>query len=62
MSVNTAMYLGMRRVCDGQDWSELWVPGMIAGTMAQSLAGRAKVAEEMGTQRGPAPLSEADEE
>jgi hypothetical protein len=48
MSVATAIYMAMRRVCDGQDWSELWMPGMIAGTMAQSLAGRAKVAQEIG--------------
>jgi len=62
MSVCTAIYLGMRRVCDGQDWSELWVPGMIAGTMAQSMSGRAKVAQELGTQRGPGPIAEVDDE
>ena len=62
ISVCTAVYLGMRKVCDGQDWSELWVPGMIAGTMTQSLAGRAQVAQEMGTQRGSAPVTEAEDD
>lgn len=62
MSVCTAIYLGMRRICDGQDWAEIWVPGMIAGTMSQALAGRAMVAQEMGTARAPIPPIEADDE
>lgn len=32
----TVMYLLMRRVCDGQDESDLWVPGAVAGTMNQT--------------------------
>lgn len=31
----TALFLAMRRVCDGQELSELWQPGMIAGTLAE---------------------------
>ncbi len=33
-SVSTAMYLVLRRVNDDQDMSEIWMPGMIDGTMA----------------------------
>lgn len=52
----TGVYLGMRRVCDGQDWAELWVPGMIPGTMAQTMDARAKIAAAAGV-----PQSELDE-
>ena len=62
VSVSTALYLGMRRVCDGQDWAELWMPGMIAGTMATSLAGRATVVQDMGSAQPTPPPAEADEE
>lgn len=31
----TALFLAMRRVCDGQELSELWQPGMVGGTMAE---------------------------
>ncbi len=61
ISACTALYLAMRRVCDGQDWAELWTPGMIAGTMAQALSGRARIAADMGLQRQPLP-EEADDE
>jgi hypothetical protein len=43
-ALHTVLYLALRRLCDGQDFAELWVPGMIAGTMAVSLEGRARVA------------------
>jgi len=62
ISACTAVYLGMRQICDGQDWAELWIPGLIPGTMAQSLEGRAKVAqEESVASSGPAP-EDLDEE
>lgn len=32
----TALFLVMRRVCDGQEISELWSPGMVPGTTAPS--------------------------
>ncbi|HMN42197.1 MAG TPA: hypothetical protein PKE29_15235 [Phycisphaerales bacterium] len=31
---STILYLAMRRVVDGQDVHEIWMPGMVAGTMA----------------------------
>lgn len=30
----TVLYLLLRRVCDGQDVGDLWMPGMVAGTLA----------------------------
>lgn len=36
----TALFLVMRRVCDGQEISELWSPGMVAGTVVESIHGR----------------------
>lgn len=33
-TASTIVYLLMRRVCDGQDISEIWRPGMIPGTQA----------------------------
>lgn len=30
----TLLYLGMRRLCDGQEMGELWQPGMVPGTYA----------------------------
>jgi uncharacterized membrane protein YesL len=32
----TALFLVMRRVCDGQEISELWSPGMVEGTTSPS--------------------------
>jgi hypothetical protein len=32
----------MRRVCDGQDVGEIWMPGMIEGTMAMTMESRVK--------------------
>lgn len=32
------IYLLMRQLCDGQDQNELWVPGMVEGTMAPGAA------------------------
>lgn len=63
---STIVYLLMRKVCDGQDVAELWMPGMVEGTMAESMRGRAEVA---GTAvnataggAGGAPPGEADSE
>lgn len=42
------IYLLMRQLCDGQDQHELWVPGMVEGTMAPGAAAR----------QGPEPPSE----
>jgi hypothetical protein len=44
MSVVTVVYLAIRRVCDGQDISEIWWPGAIEKSMAESMAARAKAA------------------
>ncbi len=41
---STVLYLLMRRVCDGQDTGELWMPGMIEGTMAATMEARVKAA------------------
>jgi hypothetical protein len=40
-SASTIVYLLIRQVADGQDWGELWMPGMIEGTMAESMRARA---------------------
>lgn len=57
-SAGTMMYMAMRSVCDGQDLAELWTPGSVEATMADSLAGRgeitAKAEEKPGPQAGPA--------
>src|SRR5690606_13881583 len=62
VAVCTLLYLGMRRVCDGQDMADLWTPEMIPGTMAVSLEGRAKAAAEAGVTppAAGAGLEEAD--
>jgi hypothetical protein len=41
---STLVYLLMRRVCDGQDIAELWMPGVVEEGMAESMRGRAEVA------------------
>ena len=41
VACKTIVYLSMRRICDGQDMAEIWVPGEIEGMMKSSLAGRA---------------------
>jgi hypothetical protein len=56
VALHTVLYLALRRLCDGQDFAELWVPGMIAGTMAVSLEGRARVA----AATAPPPGEQAD--
>lgn len=38
---STGLFLAMRRVCDGQEFSELWSEGMVEGTLAESAAVRA---------------------
>lgn len=40
-SASTVLYLLVRQIHDGQDWAELWMPGMIEGTMAQAMQARA---------------------
>jgi len=35
----TVLYLLLRRVCDGQDVGDLWMPGMVAGTLTHDAAG-----------------------
>lgn len=42
MAISTTIYLIVRRINDGQDVAEIWMPGMIEGTMAESLAARAQ--------------------
>lgn len=42
---STGLFLAMRRVCDGQEFSELWSPGMIDGTQAESVTPRAGAGE-----------------
>lgn len=58
MSVSTAVYLAMRRVCDGQDIAELWMPGMVPGAMAQVLEGRSATIAAMGISAGSGPAGE----
>jgi hypothetical protein len=36
----TGLFLAMRRACDGQEFSELWTPGMVDGTVAESSQAR----------------------
>lgn len=55
----TVVYLAIRRVCDGQDTAELWMPGMIEGVMAESLRGRAEAA---GTQGSAGAVGDSAEE
>lgn len=43
-SAATALFLVMRRICDGQDISELWSPGMVEGTVVESLQARGPAA------------------
>ncbi len=63
---STMMYLLLRQVHDGQDLSEVWVPGLVEGTMAQSLraraeAGSAEASGRLGAARG-GPTSADDEQ
>jgi hypothetical protein len=44
VSVMTVVYLAIRRVCDGQDITEIWWPGAIERSMAESMAARAQAA------------------
>ncbi len=61
MAVQTAVYLGIRRTCDGQDFADIWQPGMIPGTMSDAMAGRGKVAESLGVaDKGVSLKEEAD--
>jgi hypothetical protein len=53
---STILYLAMRRVVDGQDVHEVWMPGMVEGTMAQVGAGKAEV----GKAAPSAPVAKAD--
>lgn len=63
---STMMYLLLRQVHDGQDLTEVWVPGLIEGTMAQSLraraeAGSAESSGRLGAEPG-GPTSAEDEQ
>lgn len=49
VAADTVVYLAIRRVADGQDIAELWIPGMVESNMAQAMAGRARAAAEQGT-------------
>lgn len=40
-SASSVLYLLIRQVHDGQDASDLWMPGMVEGTMAEALRARA---------------------
>ena len=35
---STVLYLAMRRLVDGQDLHEIWMPGMVEGTQARATA------------------------
>lgn len=64
MACTTVVYLAIRRICDGQDTAELWVPGMIEGVMQETLKGRAQVSAAAGVPAAPPddlPADEADE-
>jgi len=61
MSCTTVVYLAIRRICDGQDTAELWVPGMIEGVMQESLKGRAQVAAAAGMPPSAADLPPDDD-
>jgi hypothetical protein len=52
----TVLYLAMRRICDGQDISEVWVDTLVPGTMAQrrSAASTAGGESEAIVDNGPA--------
>lgn len=53
----TMVYLAMRRVCDGQDVAELWIPGAIEANMAAAMSGRARAAAELGTPAATRPVA-----
>jgi len=59
-TASTLLYLMMRQINDGQDHAELWVPGMIAGTMAESLRIRAEM--EARHERTGAPKTASEDE
>jgi hypothetical protein len=59
-SACTVLYLLLRRSNDGQDIGEIWVPGLIEGTMAETLAARAKATEAAAEGR-PARLQRIDD-
>lgn len=40
LCAGTMLYLALRRINDGQDMREVWVPGMVEGTMAEALAAK----------------------
>lgn len=51
-SASTILYLVLRQAHDGQDWGEIWMPGMVEGTMAEALKARARVASGLGLDEG----------
>ncbi len=58
---STLLYLAMRQVNVGQDIAEIWMPGMIEGTMAQAMAGRAAIGAAAGSTRPGAPIAGDDD-
>lgn len=46
ISTSTVVYLLMRRLVDGQDEAELWMPGMVEGTTALSTSGATTAEDE----------------
>lgn len=42
---STMLYLSMRRVCDGQDTAEIWMPGLVPGTLASAKSSGVRMAE-----------------
>jgi hypothetical protein len=55
---STVLYLVLRRVNDAQDIGELWTPGLIEGTMAETMASRAKAARAFTATAPPSPPRE----
>lgn len=58
----TVAYLCLRRVCNGQDIAELWIPGMIEANMAQAMDSRAQAAAAITPPPAPTNLDDADYE
>jgi hypothetical protein len=48
-ATTTVIYLAMRRICDGQDIAELWMPGAVEASMAEVMAARQQAAAQYRT-------------
>jgi len=53
-SAATVLYLAMRRICDGQDISEVWVDTVVPGTMAERRSAPPAAAADAIVDNGPA--------